>query len=66
MASSDVEQRQGGTPSRQDAIVEAAIPVFLRFGYKKASMDAVAAAADLSRRLSISTSRTKRHSSAPS
>jgi len=49
MASIDVEQRQGGTPSRQDAIVEAAIPVFLRFGYKKASMDAVAAAADLSR-----------------
>jgi AcrR family transcriptional regulator len=49
MTSVGVNQRQGGTPSRQDAIVEAAIPVFLRFGYKKASMDAVAAAADLSR-----------------
>ncbi len=49
MTSVDIHQRQGGTPSRQDAIVEAAIPVFLRFGYKKASMDAVAAAADLSR-----------------
>jgi AcrR family transcriptional regulator len=34
---------------RQDEIVDAAIPIFLRFGYKKASMDAVAAAADLSR-----------------
>jgi AcrR family transcriptional regulator len=35
--------------SRQDEIVEAAIPIFLRFGYKKASMDAVAASAKLSR-----------------
>jgi AcrR family transcriptional regulator len=35
--------------ARQDEIVDAAIPVFLRFGYKKASMDAVAAAASLSR-----------------
>jgi AcrR family transcriptional regulator len=35
--------------ARQDEIVDAAIPVFLRFGYKKASMDAVAAAANLSR-----------------
>lgn len=35
--------------ARQDEIVDAAIPVFLRFGYKKASMDAVAAAAGLSR-----------------
>jgi AcrR family transcriptional regulator len=36
-------------PARQGEIVGAAIPVFLRFGYKKASMDAVAAAAGLSR-----------------
>ncbi len=49
MTSLDAGQRQGGTPSRRDANVEAAIPVFLRFGYKKASMDAVAAAADMSR-----------------
>jgi AcrR family transcriptional regulator len=35
--------------ARQGEIVDAAIPVFLRFGYKKASMDAVAAAAGLSR-----------------
>jgi AcrR family transcriptional regulator len=49
MTSITAEERQGESPSRQDEIVEAAIPVFLRFGYKKASMDAVAAAADLSR-----------------
>jgi AcrR family transcriptional regulator len=35
--------------TRQAEIVAAAVPVFLRFGYKKASMDAVAAAASLSR-----------------
>jgi AcrR family transcriptional regulator len=35
--------------TRQDEIVAAAVPIFLRFGYKKASMDAVAAAANLSR-----------------
>jgi TetR/AcrR family transcriptional regulator len=40
---------EGESQTRQDEIVEAAIPVFLRFGYKKASMDAVAAAANLSR-----------------
>ena len=38
-----------GTPTREDEIVDAAIPVLLRFGYKKASMDSVAAAANLSR-----------------
>ena len=38
-----------GSPTRQDEIVDAAIPIFMRFGYKKASMDAVAAAANLSR-----------------
>ena len=38
-----------GTPTRRDEIVEAAVPIFLRFGYKKASMDAVAAAANVSR-----------------
>jgi AcrR family transcriptional regulator len=37
------------SPTRQDEIVDAAIPIFLRFGYKKASMDAVAAAVNLSR-----------------
>jgi AcrR family transcriptional regulator len=40
---------RAAAPARQDEIVDAAIPVFLRFGYKKASMDAVAAAANLSR-----------------
>jgi AcrR family transcriptional regulator len=40
---------EGESPTRQDEIVDAAIPIFLRFGYKKASMDAVAAAANLSR-----------------
>ena len=38
-----------GSPTRQDEIVDAATPIFLRFGYKKASMDAVAAAVNLSR-----------------
>ena len=40
-----------GAPARtrRDEIVDAAVPIFLRFGYKKASMDAVAAAAGLSR-----------------
>lgn len=40
---------EGGSSTRQDEIVDAAIPIFLRFGYKKASVDAVAAAANLSR-----------------
>ena len=40
---------RAAAPARQDEIVDAATPVFLRFGYKKASMDAVAAAAGLSR-----------------
>jgi AcrR family transcriptional regulator len=45
-----VESEGSATAStRQDEIVAAAVPIFLRFGYKKASMDAVAAAANLSR-----------------
>jgi AcrR family transcriptional regulator len=40
---------EGRRETRHDEIVSAAVPVFLRFGYKKASMDAVAAAANLSR-----------------
>ena len=48
MNSSEYENG-GGSATRHDEIVNAAIPVFLRFGYKKASMDAVAAAANLSR-----------------
>jgi AcrR family transcriptional regulator len=44
-----VDQGQAEMATRRDEIVDAAVPVFLRFGYKKASMDAVAAAARLSR-----------------
>src|ERR1700742_4860998 len=45
------EPRQHATdsPTRRDEIVAAAVPVFLRFGYRKTSMDAVASAANLSR-----------------
>jgi AcrR family transcriptional regulator len=49
MPVSEVDQSEVVTATRQDEIVNAAVPVFLRFGYKKASMDAVAAAANLSR-----------------
>ncbi len=49
MASKQADYKRTAAPTRRDEIVEAAIPVFLRFGYKKASMDAVAAAANLSR-----------------
>ena len=49
MASKQADYSPTAVPSRRDEIVDAAIPVFLRFGYKKASMDAVAAAANLSR-----------------
>jgi AcrR family transcriptional regulator len=38
-----------GSSTRQDEIVDAAISIFLRFGYKKASMDTVATAVNLSR-----------------
>lgn len=47
-----METERGGSAAattRRDEIVAAAVPIFLRFGYKKASMDAVAAAANLSR-----------------
>jgi AcrR family transcriptional regulator len=49
MPSSRREDDEGRPATRHDEIVSAAVPVFLRFGYKKASMDAVAAAASLSR-----------------
>jgi AcrR family transcriptional regulator len=49
MTSSEYDDNGGETATRHDEIVSAAVPVFLRFGYKKASMDAVAAAANLSR-----------------
>jgi AcrR family transcriptional regulator len=49
MASKEVDNSPTAVPTRQDEIVDSAIPVFLRFGYKKASMDAIAAAANLSR-----------------
>ena len=42
-------QTTTGAPTRREEIVDAAVPIFLRFGYKKASMDAVAAATGLSR-----------------
>jgi AcrR family transcriptional regulator len=45
----EADSSRTAAPARQDEIVDAAIPIFLRFGYKKASMDAVAAAANLSR-----------------
>jgi AcrR family transcriptional regulator len=35
--------------SRAEEIIAAAIPIFLRFGYKKTSMDSIASAAQLSR-----------------
>ncbi len=46
-----IETRSGSSAvtSRRDEIVAAAVPIFLRFGYKKASMDSVAEAANLSR-----------------
>jgi AcrR family transcriptional regulator len=49
MASDDPSNRSGDLPSRRDEIVAAAVPVFLRFGYRKTSMDAIAVAARLSR-----------------
>jgi AcrR family transcriptional regulator len=38
-----------GAPTRRDAILQAAAGVFLRFGYRKSSMDDLARAAGLSR-----------------
>jgi len=49
MTSSHRDDSKALPATRHDEIVSAAVPVFLRFGYKKASMDAVAAAASLSR-----------------
>src|SRR5277367_3055454 len=39
----------GATESRHDAVLDAAVGVFARFGYRKASMDEVARAAGVSR-----------------
>lgn len=49
MTSTEPEDGSTAATTRQDEIVAAAVPIFLRFGYKKASMDAVATAANLSR-----------------
>jgi AcrR family transcriptional regulator len=49
MTSTEPEDRNTVALTRRDEIVAAAVPIFLRYGYKKASMDAVAAAANLSR-----------------
>ena len=49
MDPNDTASSRTAALARQDEIVDAATPVFLRFGYKKASMDAVAAAVNLSR-----------------
>jgi AcrR family transcriptional regulator len=49
MTSVESEGGNAAASTRQDEIVAAAVPIFLRFGYKKASMDAVASAANLSR-----------------
>jgi AcrR family transcriptional regulator len=47
--SNELETSQNIGKSRQDEIIDSAIPVFLRFGFKKTSMDAVALAAGISR-----------------
>lgn len=47
--SNELATSQNIGKSRQDEIVDSAIPVFLRFGFKKTSMDAVALAAGISR-----------------
>ena len=49
MTPMEAESGSAAVSTRRDEIVAAAVPIFLRFGYKKASMDAVAAAANLSR-----------------
>jgi AcrR family transcriptional regulator len=49
MSAKEPEDSAGPATTRRAEIIEAAIPVFLRFGYKKTSMDAVADAAGLSR-----------------
>jgi AcrR family transcriptional regulator len=36
-------------PARRTRVLDAALPVFARYGYRKASMDDVAKAADISR-----------------
>jgi AcrR family transcriptional regulator len=49
MNSNELETSQNFGKARRDEIVDSAIPVFLRFGFKKTSMDAVALAAGISR-----------------
>jgi AcrR family transcriptional regulator len=49
MISEELNSIQSERTARQGEIADAATPVFLRFGYKKASMEAVAVAAGISR-----------------
>jgi AcrR family transcriptional regulator len=49
MTSEEPNSIQSAGTTRRDEIVVAATPVFLRFGFKKTSMEAVAAAAGISR-----------------
>ena len=49
MISRGANSNQSTGTTRRDQIVDAATPVFLRFGYKKSSMEAVAAAGGISR-----------------
>ena len=49
MTSKELKPIQSAGTARRDEIVDAATPVFLRFGYKKTSMESVAAAAGISR-----------------
>jgi AcrR family transcriptional regulator len=49
MISEELDSINSEVTARQGEIADAAAPVFLRFGYKKASMEAVAAAAGISR-----------------
>ncbi len=49
MNSTEHETNQNAAKVRRDEIVDSAIPVFLRFGFKKTSMEAVALSAGISR-----------------
>jgi AcrR family transcriptional regulator len=53
------EASEAARPPRQAAILAAAVKVFFQFGYRKTSMEDVAAAAEVSRRRSISSSATR-------
>jgi len=49
MNSDELNTDQGTGITRRDEIVNLAVPVFLRFGFKKSSMESVASAAGISR-----------------